>query len=265
MNTRQLEVLFAPCEQDALAARSLGRTVCVVFDILRFTSTLVTALANGAESVLPVREIPEALDAKARDPDALLAGERHGIRIGRELTGGLEFDFGNSPSEFTRERVQGKPLIATTTNGTRALVACRGASSVLVGSFLNLAVTAAFVERLEFEDLILVCSGTENQAAMEDVIAAGAFADLLWGHFASDRVTDSARMARSIYLLAAKDLEGALGMSRNGKRLLGIPELARDVALCGRRDIAPLVAGMVEGRIRQFGDSKPIPGGQTNS
>ena len=86
---KTLEVLFTPAEFAALPQRDLRRTVCVVFDILRATSTMVTALANGAAAVLPVAEIAEALAARAHLPDALLAGERDGFRICADLTGGV--------------------------------------------------------------------------------------------------------------------------------------------------------------------------------
>src|SRR6266508_6551746 len=110
-----IEVLFTPAEFRALPQRDLANTVCVVFDILRATSTIVTALANGAAAFIPVEEISEALTRRRQRPDALLAGERDGLRIGAALTGGVEFDLGNSPREFTREKVAGKTIIATTT------------------------------------------------------------------------------------------------------------------------------------------------------
>src|SRR5580692_7380997 len=132
-----LEVLFTPAEFATLPQRDLSGTVCVVFDVLRATSTIVTALANGADAVIPVAEIPEALAAKRARPDLLLGGEREGVRIRADQTGGVDFDLGNSPREFTRERVAGRTIILTTTNGSRALRACAGARAVFAGSFLN--------------------------------------------------------------------------------------------------------------------------------
>ena len=96
-----LEVLFTPPEFGALKNRDLRQTTCVVFDILRATSTMVAALANGAESILPVAEISEALALRRQRPDMLLAGERDGLRLRAPQTGGVEFDLGNSPGEFT--------------------------------------------------------------------------------------------------------------------------------------------------------------------
>src|SRR5690242_13629107 len=105
-----LEMLFTPAEFGALAQRDLRQTVCVVFDVLRATSSIITALANGAEAIVPVEEIPEALAVRAQRPDVLLAGERDGLRIPAALTGSIAFDLGNSPREFTRQVVQGKTI-----------------------------------------------------------------------------------------------------------------------------------------------------------
>src|SRR5436190_11942294 len=115
------EVLFSPAEFAALRQRDLSATTCVVFDVLRATSSMLVALNHGAEAIIPVGEIAEALAMKRERPDVLLAGEREGLRIRKELTGSINFDFGNSPREFTRDRVGGKTLVMTTTNGTRAL------------------------------------------------------------------------------------------------------------------------------------------------
>src|SRR5262245_64967331 len=105
-----LEVLFTPAEFTALPNRDLSQTTCVVFDILRATTTMLTALSNGAEEIIPVAEISEALELRAQQPDVLLAGERKGLRIRANLTGGVEFDFGNSPREFTPEKVKGMKI-----------------------------------------------------------------------------------------------------------------------------------------------------------
>jgi 2-phosphosulfolactate phosphatase len=239
-----LEVLFTPAEFAALPKLNLSGTVCVVFDILRATSTIVTALANGAAAVIPVAEIPAALALKQKQPQFLLGGERDGVRIRANLTGGVDFDLGNSPREFTRERVQDRTIVLTTTNGSRALRACAGARTVLAGSFLNLSATAKHLQSQPPSDLLLVCSGTYDQAAFEDVLAAGALADLLWDRFAPDATADSARIAHNIYLQHRDDLLRAMEHSRNGRRLLANPDLRNDVPFCLRRDAHPLVIKM---------------------
>src|SRR5687768_12698571 len=96
----KIEVLFSPAEFEALPKRDLSATTCVVFDVLRATSSIVTALAHGAESITPVATIAEALQEKQKNPEILLAGERDGFRITSKLTSTIDFDLGNSPREF---------------------------------------------------------------------------------------------------------------------------------------------------------------------
>jgi 2-phosphosulfolactate phosphatase len=247
-----LEVLFTPAEFNALGRRDLSETVCVVFDVLRATSSMVTALANGAEVVIPVAEISEALALKQSEPGLLLAGERHGRRIEANLTGGVDFDLGNSPREFTRERVAGRRLAMTTTNGTRALRACSKARQVLVGSFLNLEATARFVEKSAPGQLLVICSGTFEEASFEDALAAGALCDRLWPHYGG-AIADSALMCRRLYLMARDNLLSTLSEAANGRRLLSLADLRDDVAFCAQRDIFPLIielghAGVVTAR-----------------
>jgi 2-phosphosulfolactate phosphatase len=224
----------------------------VVFDVLRSTTTMLTALANGAEAIEPVAEIPEALAIRERNPAVLLGGERNGLRIGAELTGGIEFDLGNSPREFTRERVAGRTIVMTTTNGTRALRACAGASAVLP---VNRQALARHLLHLAPDRLVLVCAGTHDEMAYEDVLGAGALLVRLAqdSRFAATDWSDSARIAAQIFEAAPADLSEAVRWSRNGRRLLALPELAQDVGLCFTLDSLALVAGMgADGCLRQI-------------
>src|SRR5437773_1590235 len=161
--TRSIEVLFSPAEFSALAQRDLSRTACVVLDILRATTSMMTALGSGAEAVIPVVEIPEALAIREERPDVLLAGERNGLRIRADQTGGVDFDFGNSPREFLPEKVRGRTIVMTTTNGTRALRACAHADTVLIGSFLNLRAIVNWIRRELPPHPTLLVSVTHSQ------------------------------------------------------------------------------------------------------
>ena len=133
----KIETILTTAELPALAQRDLRMTACVVFDVLRATSTFVTALHHGAKAIIPVSEIAEAVafkkaeSGKRKAATILLAGERDGVRIRAAQSGGIDFDFGNSPREFTPERVRGQTIVSTTTNGTRALQACAAAKLVL--------------------------------------------------------------------------------------------------------------------------------------
>jgi 2-phosphosulfolactate phosphatase len=244
------EVLFTPADFSLLPGRDLSAMDCVVFDVLRATSTMMTALAHGASRIFPVREISEALRLRAAHPAALLAGERAGARILAGPSGGVDFDLGNSPREFTRERVAGREIIMTTTNGTRALQACGGAARVFPGAWLNLGALAGYIRSEKAGRLLIICAGTYEEAAYEDTLAAGALCDLLWAQFEPGRIADSAHIARQIYLDAGSDFDGALRChSRNARRLLASAELRDDVAFCLRRDALDLTAELRDGAV----------------
>jgi 2-phosphosulfolactate phosphatase len=244
-----LEVLFTPADFAALPQRDLSDTVCVVFDVLRATSSMVTALHHGAAALIPVGEISEAIGLRQRSPGLLLAGERNGLLIDSSQTGGAPFDFGNSPREFTPERVAGRTIAITTTNGTRALRACRGAGKVLVGAFLNLGFTAARLKAENPAKTLIICSGTFEEASFEDVLAAGALCDQVWPGDQGG-IADSALMARELYRHAAVDLMGAMSQARNGRKLISNPDLRDDVAFCSRRDVMPLAVVLAaDGRV----------------
>src|SRR5205814_3094151 len=207
-----------------------------------------------------VSEIPEALAIRDDRPDVLLAGERNGLRLRAEQTGGVDFDFGNSPREFLPEKVRGRTIVMTTTNGTRALRACAHAETVLIGSFLNLRALVNWIRRELPPHLVLVCGGTHSEAALEDTLAACALCERLWPYYASGQVADSAEIARRIYPLMQADLLGAMKHSRNGHRLLNHPELRGDVYFCVQRETLSFVAGMQkDGTVRKLGCESPSP------
>ena len=264
----KIDTILTPAELPALAKRDLRETLCVVFDVLRATSTFVTALHNGAKAVIPVGEISEAMAFKNSEfgirnsESVLLGGERDGVKIRAAQTGGIDFDLGNSPREYTPEKVRGKTIVSTTTNGTRALRACAGAKTVLAGSFLNLGATAEFIKKLQPAEVLLVCAGTRENGADEDVLAAGALCEMLevGSSRCDDRTaqraiptyTDSAEIARRDYAQTKSDLAAAVCNATNARRLLAIPELRDDVAFCLQRDIFPLIARMeADGAIRR--------------
>jgi len=249
-----VNALFAPAEVTALRERDLSQTTCVVFDVLRATTTLLTALGNGAAAIIPVMDIDEALAWRQRRPEVLLGGERDGQRIGAALTGGVEFDFGNSPREYLAGRVAGKTIVSTTTNGTRALRGCHHAGAVLPAAFSNIAATATAIRRLALPELLLIGAGTGEEAAYEDILGIGALLDALGSDLPLTHCADSVHLAQSAYLAAQKDLTAAVARySRNGRRLLQMPDLAADVPLCLALNTLPFAAqldaqGMIQRR-----------------
>jgi 2-phosphosulfolactate phosphatase len=222
--------------------------IAVVIDVLRASTTMITALARGAERVLPVADVPEARRRAARiGAAAVLGGERGGRRI-------EGFDLGNSPADYTADRVAGRTLVITTTNGTAALVACAAAREVLVGAIVNRAAVATEARRLAALDgggaVHLVCAGTDGVVAAEDVLAAGAILDAAARHPAAvgDELDAAAVIARAAFraLAAAHpdDLPTALGRefatAAGGANLVALG-MAADIGSCSRIDSLDVV------------------------
>jgi 2-phosphosulfolactate phosphatase len=251
---RRIEVLFTPIEFSALSPGRLSGTTCVVFDVLRATSTMLEALSQGALGIRPAGSIEEALELRRLHPQSLLAGEREGLRIRAAQANGTDFDLGNSPREFTAKAVGGREVIMTTTNGTRALKACRGAREVLIASFANIGAVAGHLLRQVPGELLLVCGGTLENASFEDALGAGALADRIgsqYGELSVGSPDDSATMAASLYRHHRAGLLESAALSRNGRRLLSHPDLAADIPLCLTLDRLDLVARLeADGVIR---------------
>lgn len=146
-----------------------------MIDVLRASTTIATALAAGAAGVVPVRDLVAARSLAARlGPDVLTGGERGGRRIDG-------FDLGNSPGEYTPDRVNGRTIVFTTTNGTAAVEACGSAAEILVGAIVNraaVAVACQMLSRLHADAPVhLVCAGTDGMVTLEDILGAGAILD----------------------------------------------------------------------------------------
>ena len=228
-----LDAALTPADIALLPQRDLAATTCVVFDVLRATSSMVTALANGAAEIHPVRTIEEALELKARMPHAVLGGERHGERIDG-------FDVGNSPFEY--RHLAGRTIISTTTNGTVALRAVEHAGRVLVGALLNLDALAHAVQ--QDERVLLVCAGTFEECALEAVYAAG----LLISRLGAADLTDAARLTWAAAKLFPEPID-ALRASRNGRALL-VKGRGEEVDWCARAGLYSTVGEMKASAIR---------------
>jgi phosphosulfolactate phosphohydrolase-like enzyme len=246
MTHTHLEVLFSPAEFDALSPERLAHTTCVVFDILRATTSMVTALAHGAEAIQPVADIQEALFARQALPQALLAGERQGVRISAELTGGTEFDLGNSPAEFTSPALAGRILIWTTTNGTRALRSTRGADTNPAG-FLSQPHEPPpphFGRTPQARSSSSEPAPTTRPRSRTPWLRAHS-AKMLWELYEWGDVADSALIARTLWRQTTiAHLLDALAQSLNGRRLLKIPALKHDVAFAAQLDPFPIVVDL---------------------
>ena len=164
--------------------------VGVVIDVLRATSVMTTALGCGASRIVTCRHIDQAWELKSRYPDALLCGERGCRPIER-------FDLGNSPAEYSPERVAGRPLVLTTTNGTRAIESADGAKSLMAASFLNL--TSVIDQLRGAQRVHLICSGTEDAVTTEDVLLAGAIVHCCEKELGGSILDDESLLARQLW------------------------------------------------------------------
>jgi 2-phosphosulfolactate phosphatase len=229
-----LEICFSPAQWRTPDTKRLRASTCAVIDVIRATSTIVTALAHGASGVQPVADVADAFALKKRHPQALLAGERGG----QALPG---FDLGNSPEDFTAERTRGRPLILTTTNGTQALAACRGARAVVAASLLNLEAVAARLREIG-PPWIIVCAGCEGAFGVDDAIVAGALAEALGREHA----------LVSLYRSVRADLTETLLGSAAGRELLKVG-LEKDVPFCAERNLFSIVPTLgADGVLRGF-------------
>ena len=201
----------------------------VVLDVLRATTTIAQALANGARSIYPVASIEEALrlaNTFGRD-EVLLCGERKCLPI-------EGFDLGNSPREFTREKVAGKTLVMTTTNGTAALSLTGGASRVLVGSVNNLGTIVSELARTGAEPVIL-CSARDRHFALEDAVVAGLLASRLMDASPGDWAMNDGALAAIALAREFGVKPGTFRMTESGRQLLATGH-EEDLDFCAQMD-----------------------------
>jgi 2-phosphosulfolactate phosphatase len=225
-----IDVALCPSEIRRFESIDLSETTAVVFDVLRASSTMITGLEHGVERFFPVETVEAARALKIRDPNLLLAGERGGL----SLEG---FDLGNSPAEF--KEIRGNRVVLTTTNGTVALHRVRRAKRVYVGALLNLDSLAQVLEREGANGVLMVCSGTGEDFALEDAVAAGGLVDRL----SHNSLSDAAVLVKSLYREASSDLLSYLRQSRNGRSLAGLGK-AKDVEECARLSVTQTVGVM---------------------
>lgn len=218
----------------AAGAMPLGGVTVLVIDVLRASTSIVTALVNGCEGVVPVASAEEARRSAAALPagTVVIAGERRG----EPLAG---FDLGNSPLEFTAERVRGKTVIMTTSNGTRALLAARGAAAVGVAGLVNLGAAAGWAIAGR-RDVTLVCAGERGAISVEDHACAGLLVDRLQRDEPGAGLSPAAQQALAFGRRYGKDVS-RLAEDSSWARHLTARGRGRDVAACLMLDTTTVV------------------------
>ena len=188
-----------------------GSHICVVIDILRATTSICTAVNNGAKAIIPVKTIEEAKEYK--DKGFLVAGER--------IEDTFPFaDWGNSALEFTRQRVEGNEIVHSTTNGTVAIALAKESnpSKIVIGAFSNLSALSNYLSE-QGKDVQLFCSGWNNTVSLEDMTFAGALADRLLQSGKFENKNDSTHSAIAVWNSAKDDLQGYMENASHIHRL----------------------------------------------
>lgn len=227
---RQIQVVFIP---QLLQAQQLANGTTVVVDVLRATTTIVSAIANGARQVIPTGTIPAALELRSKHPEPLiLGGERGGVII-------PGFDHGNSPLEFTPSVIADRTLVLCTTNGTVAMEHCRHCPRILIGAFVNLSAVAEML--MESDQQQILCSGTNGVITSEDVLFAGALTEKLIAADPSATLNDQAQIALGWWRDATQimqrgtPLHQLLAQGAGGKNLMNLG-YHQDIQFCARID-----------------------------
>jgi 2-phosphosulfolactate phosphatase len=226
-----------------------GGKLAIVADVLRATTTITTALANGARQVIPAKSIAQAFEFFTRYPQALLCGERNGLIV-------EGFHLGNSPRDYTAEKISGRTLIFSTTNGTRALSLAEGAKTVLLACFNNAgAVAQKAVDKLAGiaqAEIIMLCSGKLGRFCIEDAVCCGCVIDKLVSCYKpagkAAELTEGARTALQLYRLHKKNLLDMLSKSQHG-RYLATLGLLPDLEYAARIDSISAVPSFSNGNI----------------
>ena len=219
----------------------VNNSIVVIIDVLRATSTIATALYNGAKCVIPVDSVSRCIEL-GRQIEGVTAGDRDGM-----IAEGLEN--GNSPFEYTREFIEGKTLVLTTTNGTRLLHMAleKGAKEIITGSFTNLSAVCDHLIEMK-KNVILGCAAWKDRVNMEDALFAGAVISRVKQYF--DINCDSSHMAEAMYEKGKKDLFGFLKKNNASHyhRLMNFG-LEKDVRYCLTADEATALPVYNEGKL----------------
>ena len=233
--------LYTALSPALLHLYDVNHAIVVIIDVLRATSTIATALHNGAKCVIPVDSVAKCIEL-GRQIDGITAGERDGM-----IAEGLEH--GNSPFEYPREFVGGKTLVLTTTNGTKLLHMAldRGAGQIITGSFPNLSSVCRYLAD-QNRPVVLGCAAWKDRVNIEDMLFAGAIISQVKHQFSMN--CDSSQIAETVYLEARSDLF-AFMQAKNAshyQRLMGYG-LEKDIRYCLTPDVAPVLPLYENGKL----------------
>ncbi len=210
----------------------VSNSIVVIIDVFRATSTIATALFNGAAKVIPVNDVAKCIELGNATPNSITAGERDG-----KIIDGLSN--GNSPAEYPRSFIEGKTLVLTTTNGTKLLhIALKnGADEVITGSFPNLSAVCDHL-KLQNKNVVLACSAWKDKFSLEDTLFAGAVINRIKENFTIH--CDSSLMAEEMYLLHKHEMKNFIRRTTHWHRLAAFG-LEKDLEYCVSEDVANIL------------------------
>jgi 2-phosphosulfolactate phosphatase len=215
--------------------------IVVVIDVLRATSTIATALYNGAKEIIPVDSVERCIQLGTQI-NCITAGERDG-----QVAAGLQY--GNSPFEYPRDFIAGKTLVLTTTNGTKLLhmALSKGATEIITGSFLNLSAVCDHLIQTK-KNVILGCAAWKDKPNMEDTLLAGAIVSRVKEQFTIN--CDSSHIAKNLYNVAKDDLYEFMKVNdaSHYHRLTNFG-LEKDIHHCLTNDIANILPEYLNGKL----------------
>lgn len=225
-----------------------GRVI-VIIDVLRASTSIAVALANDARAVIPFDSTDDVVTrAKAFDrSEVRLAGERQM----RPIPG---FDLGNSPREFTREAVEGKTVLMTTTNGTAAIGTVQGARDVVIASYVNFSAVSAMLRAAlrGGTDICIVCAGREKQFSLEDAACAGRYVHQISRRLSGVELNDAALAAMLIDRRYADNILRLFSASAHG-RALSEAGFGEDLTMCAAIDSYPVIPLFQDRQITKLG------------
>jgi 2-phosphosulfolactate phosphatase len=224
--------IFTSLSPALLHLYDLNNTIVVIIDVFRATSTIATALYNGASRVIPVAGVDECKKIGSELAGAITAGERDG-----KVIEGLQY--GNSPAEYEREFIKDKTLVLTTTNGTKLLhmALAKGAAEVITGSFVNLGSVCKYLVD-QNKNIVLGCSGWKDRFNLEDTLFAGAVLNNIKQHFTVH--CDASLMAETMYVQHKNDLHNFIQHTTHYHRLAAYG-LHKDLIYCVTTDAADIL------------------------
>jgi 2-phosphosulfolactate phosphatase len=226
-----------------LARTKLEHKTAVVIDVLRSSTSICAALRSGAKGVIPMAGPGEAAEmwSKLGSDNAVLAGERGGVKI-------ENFNYGNSPTEFTKETVGDKFVVMTTTNGTGIFAKTNGAALILSGAIVNISKVSEKVA-MAGQDVVVICSGLEGGFSIEDTVCGGMLIhQLITVHKLEVTLNDAASLALLLYRTNKTAIRQAIQQGEHGKILASLG-FAADVEIATEIDSLPVVPVLKDGRL----------------